>query len=109
MRCFGSICCCTTDLGTEYGLADAANAGFWSHFSAACRPSTILADDGEAPDDDMDQVDDHKSCDAQFLQLRFSANQFIFNTHQCFAAYIWTNCKFIAVDCSQELNALKDI
>jgi hypothetical protein len=40
---------CTTDLGTEAGIADIASAGFWSHFHELCKPQTLSSDVGEIP------------------------------------------------------------
>ena len=44
-----SVVSCTTDLGTEAGIADIASAGFWSHFHELCKPQTLSSDVGEIP------------------------------------------------------------
>ena len=41
----------TMDLGTEYGISDVAQAGWWTHFSAHMQPSAIQ------PDDDANHAD----------------------------------------------------
>ena len=54
----------TTDLGTEFGLADSPGAGWWDHFEKSCKPSVMLADGVEADwgDEAMDDA-----CERPFL------------------------------------------
>ena len=51
----------TTDLGTEFGLADCSAAGWWPHFSTSTAPSMLMQDELGHLDDFSDGMDGAES------------------------------------------------